>query len=604
MEAAFPFLAILVGAMLLLEHLSKLKEAGHQLTESQVNFGTVAANTLNGINDKLLAAGIRADELNHNHIGALNKAIERIDHQSMNELVSSFNEVSKAADGVLSKLDTHWYSFDAGSKKAKQSLDDFRSHYDQLLAAHNETGASDFLAETLKSQQKILDLQKQANANQFKSGEKGQHVDTGKFEEAKNALKAIGATWDTKEVQAQESLVGALRDQVANQKALADLKALDTKNVKTEDSNREAERQAKATAATEAGLDARIHIEGEAHKKHAEMLAAEVADEQLAANLKFAADRSFYEAVKKMDAERAKRADEGGREEAEHESKMAQLVLAGQKEHTESLLAQHRASAQEVLDIDRKAEMQSFQTQTDALQKELAALDHADADYLNRVQALNNKLVELKQTHDNKMQALDDQSARKELSALDSWTARMRSDYASGFSQVIMGKQSFAQTMQKIDSQIMESALKFALNGLMQMETVQGRKRFGDARTAAADAFASAGNPILGAVEGVAAFASVMALQSGGIVPGVGTGDTVPAMLEPGEGVLSNAVMDKLNYASKFGSDRSGGGETHIHIHHSPTIQALDSEGMSRVLDKHSDTLARHFNNHLRKQNR
>src|SRR5258708_1556271 len=40
MQAAFPFLAIIVGATLLLEHLSKLKEKGDKLTESQLVFGT------------------------------------------------------------------------------------------------------------------------------------------------------------------------------------------------------------------------------------------------------------------------------------------------------------------------------------------------------------------------------------------------------------------------------------------------------------------------------------------------------------------------------------------------------------------------------------
>ena len=46
MQAAFPFLAIIVGATLLLEHLSKLKEAGEKLTLSQQNFGTTVANVL------------------------------------------------------------------------------------------------------------------------------------------------------------------------------------------------------------------------------------------------------------------------------------------------------------------------------------------------------------------------------------------------------------------------------------------------------------------------------------------------------------------------------------------------------------------------------
>ena len=62
MEAAFPFLAIIVGATLLLEHLAKLKNAGGALTESQQRFGTVAAQALNSVNDKLLEVGIRADD--------------------------------------------------------------------------------------------------------------------------------------------------------------------------------------------------------------------------------------------------------------------------------------------------------------------------------------------------------------------------------------------------------------------------------------------------------------------------------------------------------------------------------------------------------------
>src|SRR5580698_2112550 len=109
MEAAFPFLAIIVGATLLLEHLSKLKEEGNKLTESQTNFGTTVSNVLNGLNEKLLQAGIRTDELNHNHLGALNKQLELIDRQSMNELVQSFGTVAKAADVTFAELKTSWY---------------------------------------------------------------------------------------------------------------------------------------------------------------------------------------------------------------------------------------------------------------------------------------------------------------------------------------------------------------------------------------------------------------------------------------------------------------------------------------------------------------
>ncbi len=87
MEAAFPFLAIIVGATLLLQHLAKLKEAGEKLTASQANFGHTVATVLNGLDEKLLQAGIRADELNGDHLGALNKTLQQIDHASLKELV-------------------------------------------------------------------------------------------------------------------------------------------------------------------------------------------------------------------------------------------------------------------------------------------------------------------------------------------------------------------------------------------------------------------------------------------------------------------------------------------------------------------------------------
>src|SRR5580693_9261101 len=118
MQAAFPFLAIIVGATLLLEHLAKLKEAGEKLTASQAAFGHTAANVLNGLNDKLLEAGIKADELNDNHLAALNKQLQLIDHASLKELEDSFETLAKSADQTFAQLKTSWYQFGAGSAGA------------------------------------------------------------------------------------------------------------------------------------------------------------------------------------------------------------------------------------------------------------------------------------------------------------------------------------------------------------------------------------------------------------------------------------------------------------------------------------------------------
>jgi hypothetical protein len=96
------------------------------------------------------------------------------------------------------------------------------------------------------------------------------------------------------------------------------------------------------------------------------------------------------------------------------------------------------------------------------------------------------------------------------------------------------------------------------------------------------------------------AFASVMAFERGGIVPGIGHGDVVPAMLTPGEGVLPKKLMERINAAP----DVSDGPRYTVHVHHSNTIHALDSDGVDAVLRKHGDKLHRHVENTLRKMNR
>jgi len=95
MEAAFPFLAIAVGATLLIEHLAALKTAGHELTEDQIRFGTAAQNAFNALDQKMLQAEIRSDELHNDHLGALHHQLQLINMQSMDELVHAFTELAK-----------------------------------------------------------------------------------------------------------------------------------------------------------------------------------------------------------------------------------------------------------------------------------------------------------------------------------------------------------------------------------------------------------------------------------------------------------------------------------------------------------------------------
>jgi hypothetical protein len=85
LEAAFPFLAIALGATLLIEKLTKMHEAGEKLTEDQARFETAANNAFNTLDQKLTQAQIKTAELSNDHMGALLLKLRLIDQQSMAE---------------------------------------------------------------------------------------------------------------------------------------------------------------------------------------------------------------------------------------------------------------------------------------------------------------------------------------------------------------------------------------------------------------------------------------------------------------------------------------------------------------------------------------
>lgn len=247
LEAAFPFLAIAGLATILIEHLVKMHEAGEKLTADQINFGTAAQNAFNALDDKLIQAKIRADELRNDHLGALKLQLELIDHQSMSELVHSFEQLGKDADEVMKGLESHWYTFGIGSDGANHALKEFGLEYRALAAAGDEKAASGLLHGTLEQAKKILAFQKEGRDNSGDLSGPKEGADISKVWEAKNALKATGVGWTEKEVQAQEQLVATLTKQVGIEDLVANVKKQDYADTKKATSNK-GEAQASAAA--------------------------------------------------------------------------------------------------------------------------------------------------------------------------------------------------------------------------------------------------------------------------------------------------------------------------------------------------------------------
>jgi hypothetical protein len=155
-----------------------------------------------------------------------------------------------------------------------------------------------------------------------------------------------------------------------------------------------------------------------------------------------------------------------------------------------------------------------------------------------------------------------------------------------------------------IGNQMISGMLQNALKSMMLLDMDKEKQ----AADAARSGFVSGmklpfpANIVAAPIMAAGAFASVMAFESGTErVPGVGRGDIVPTMLEPGEGVVPGGVMDGLRQMARDGGFQNQGQTIHVHVRPTYHVNTIDGDGMRGALEKHSDQLQRHFENTLRR---
>jgi hypothetical protein len=634
MAAAFPFLAIIVGATLLLEHLSKLKEKGEELTHSQEKFGTTVANVLSGLNDKLLEAGIRTDELNHDHLGALEKQIQLIDHASLKDLTSAFETLAKGADLTFAQLKTSWYQFGAGSTGAKHALEEFKASYESLLAkgAEGDGQAADLLAGTRKSAEHVLELQKQIGAALNQKGTEGDFGDLTKVQAAENELKKLGAGYTTKEIEAQQTLVEALRAQAQVQDKVNALKKAQTDNaVHTTDDkiggDRDAAAREQAAVQRKADEDAE-KLREEAYKtavsglQENEREKIDATKQGSAARLaaidsgikeeesKGLQETGFYkslltgrvELVRQMAQEQAKLEAEAGKESAEHGAKMGELQIQADKQAEQLRMSQYHASAAERVASEQRLADEEYAVQRDAAAKEIAALDKTQADYQNKLKAIQDKEEQMAKAHENRLAQIKMQAEEQSNAQILAAEQRRNDAIAKGLASVLTGHERMGKMMVQLGDQMAMGMIQNALKSIIADDMTKPHDAAAAARKAylAGMHFPFPANLVMAPTLGAMAFASVMAFEDGGIVPGVGRGDIQPAMLEPGEGVISKKNMERLAQ----GSDKQKTGDVHIHAPFQPHIHAVDAEGVERMLTKHHQVFQKHLVSHARRMNK
>ncbi|MGA6988641.1 MAG: hypothetical protein WBZ01_21495 [Terriglobales bacterium] len=573
--AAFAEMLPIVGVVAAIAIIGKLieknAEAREKFGHDWAAAGVEVQDVFNSFSEKLLDAGIKADELAGNHLAALQKELQKIDNQSMKELASAFNTVAKAADHVFEDLKSHWYEL-GGSEEAKKNLDEFKDKYDALLAVGNKAGASDLLANTLKS----------ATAELSKD------------------LAMQGSIYGVSEkrLKSEEEYVARLQDAVKLEQMSAQVASAEKGNANTEAAQKAKKAADEALKVAQKNAQEIAHAFDDLDKGI--MAGAEKANKAWAEGFE---KQMGWQAKADQDAKKASEEKQEGYDEvlraavkaAEEEYKVA-------TEKEKHLLAIHKQTLEQTAADEVTANQRMVSTEEAALNARIAALDKFAPNYEKKEKELMDKIREIDQQGYAQQQQIQDAAQVKELSSLQQAENRMGEMIASTAAKAILTGKNVAQNFEKVGAEMLESALTHAL----EMETIDGRIRLSKARTAAAEVYSTVAawpvvGPFLAPELAAGAFASVMAFADGGLVPGSGFGDSVPAMLSPGETVVSAALTEQVKGSS--GSGGGGGGKGHtVHVH--TTVNAVDAENFGKLLNKHAAVVAAHVTGQLRRMNK
>jgi hypothetical protein len=509
--------------------------------------------------------------------------------------------------------------------------------YETLLAHQKGDEAAKLLDDKIAREQRLLDLQRQYTASQTVVGGDNPHAgDYNKFEEASNALKAVGLGVTKQEVESQQELVNILLMQATAEQRVAELKKLNKGNATTsanqavgndrdaqmraslEDAQKqmEQERQLRQEASrtaiqeTTRKEDATISLSHEGSVARLNAIRDAMAEEE---SLGLDGTEHYQELLKqrnelaqKLDDEARQQREKSALETAANEEKSAELTLSAEKQHQALLDSARRMSEALRISEAQKFATDEYNIKRKALLQEEADLDKSGKDYNNKLKQLQDQEKQLTQAHENELAAIREKAEIATNNKLAASYQQFTSTISSELSKTIMGHQTMAHMVESLGDQMIGSMIKNALQYAMSNKFRQES----DAKAAASAGFKlgmEIGGPagaVLAPVLAAVAFAGAMAFEGGGVVPGVGRGDIVPAMLEPGEGIVPGGVMDGLRNMARNGGFDQSGPRNHVTMHVSLHGSALDADGMDTVLEKHADKLQRHFENTLRKMNR
>ncbi len=572
LEAAFPFLAIAVGATLLIEHLTKIGEEAEKVAEKGKKFDDDMTLSLNHSKEASIDASIELRNLAG--LPAWDLLEEKLKLKDADEGIENVNRLDKALGELIetkAKATSNWNPFNWGDHS--DEIKNKKSALDEQLAGKDQAGQLEVLQGNAAIQGKILEqMRGQSDVSKAQLTNQEEYV---------NWLK-----------QEEEGLQNILDAKVKNDQASQE-----------KDRSNKLDQAAKEAAAWETAYHKRYQ---DYYVMIGQMHAADekrVADAEKDAELEAAATAAVNKELKANAEASAKITEDMGKEEARHIVEMGKLSAQAGETQTKEEVKIHKSRSQQILDEQIAGENAQFAAQLSANQVELTNLDKTGKDYEVKLKTLQDKEVELTQAHLQKLQQIQAQADDERIQRMVAAEKRGADEAAQSMSKVLEGRESFAKASITLGNQVAAGLLENALKSIVADDMSKER----DAAAAARKAWIAGGsfpwplNVVMPPTLAAAAFASVMAFEEGGIVPGVERGDVVPARLSPGEAVLPRTLTENLSNAAKTGSS---GPQASVHFHHSPTyhVNTIDGDGMRDTLAKHADVVEKHMESAFRRR--
>jgi hypothetical protein len=613
---------------------NKLKEA---ILES--------ANALDKLAQAFASEDQKMDEGLNKELGLMSKMVDYIE-----SMAKGFATGGDIGVGIAASLTAAWHDAEKAVLKASEGVTEARLKLSEAPPGDNKAqvqGLVDALQAQKKAESELTaltvsgtkerteslasELRTQAEINQLRqqvsNNSKSEKV--AKLEDKDAGLEPLREQAQLERIAAQESTehAKALRQ-------IADLQSQAAKSAKEEkaaggshDQQPQAQLTAKLqaineqkTAAIEAAndeltakkrvYDADIAAAGNnnvrkreldaQYKSEVQKTADAIAIANAQADAKSAAAHAQYVQELKALAHEQQTIDE---QNAQHAIKMAQLQEQGEEAVTKARLKMKQTTDEQAEAAEKEFENNNYRIQQEALQRELSLLDKSAADYNARVNAIHNRQEEMEREHQNKLSQIEINAEEDRNKRIMQAETRLVDSISQDLAKTIVTGKNFAQEMKNLGAEVLEGMIAHTI----QMIAMGNMQRFNDARTAAAHTYSSVSaipivGPFLAPEAAAAAFAAVMAFAQGGIVPGYGPGDTVPAALTPGEMVLPKPISQGLQGAIQNGTlgggDHFHGGNIHINA------SAMDADGIDKVLKKHASKIHKHAMNEMRRRNK